>query len=70
MVDRSASLARIGYQGLLVPSIETLRGLHLSHVLAVPFENLDIHLGHLISLDPSVLFRTIVINRRGGYCFD
>ena len=70
MVDRSAYLARIGYQGSLVPSMETLRGLHLSHVLTVPFENLDIHLGRPISLDPSDLFRKIVISRRGGYCFE
>ncbi|HRB14595.1 MAG TPA: arylamine N-acetyltransferase [Nitrospira sp.] len=70
MVDRSAYLARIGYQGSVVPSMETLRGLHLAHVLTVPFENLDIHLGRPISLDPSDLFRKIVISRRGGYCFE
>lgn len=70
MVDRSAYLARIGYQGSVVPSMETLRGLHLSHVLTVPFENLDIHLGRPISLDPSDLFKKIVLGRRGGYCFE
>jgi len=66
MVDRSAYLARIGYQGSVVPSAETLRGLHLAHVLTVPFENLDIHLGRPISLDPADLFRKIVVDRRGG----
>lgn len=70
MVDRSAYLARIGYQGSVVPSMETLRGLHLSHVLTVPFENLDIHLGRPISLEPSALFEKIVTSRRGGYCFE
>ncbi|MBI4003056.1 MAG: arylamine N-acetyltransferase, partial [Nitrospira defluvii] len=40
------------------------------HVLTVPFENLDIHLGRPISLDPSDLFRKIVLSRRGGYCFE
>ncbi len=70
MMDRSAYLARIGYEGALTPAIETLRGLHLAHVMTVPFENLDIHLGRPISLDPADLFRKIVVDRRGGYCFE
>ncbi|ULA60114.1 MAG: Arylamine N-acetyltransferase [Nitrospira sp.] len=70
MVDRDAYLARIGYEGALTPSIETLRGLHRAHVMTVPFENLDIHLGRAISLDPADLFRKIVVDRRGGYCFE
>lgn len=70
MVDRDAYLARIGYQGSLTPSIETLRGRHRAHVMTVPFENLDIHLGRAISLDPADLFRKIVVDRRGGYCFE
>lgn len=70
MVDRSAYLARIGYQGSVVPSSEALLGLHLAHVLTVPFENLDIHLDRPISLEPSDLFRKIVLSRRGGYCFE
>ena len=70
MVDRDAYLARIGYEGALTPSIETLRALHRAHVMTVPFENLDIHLGRAISLDPADLFRKIVVDRRGGYCFE
>ena len=69
-MDRSAYLARIGYVGSLTPAIETLRGLHRAHVMTVPFENLDIHLGRPISLDPADLFRKIVVDRRGGYCFE
>ena len=70
MVDRSAYLARIAYEGPVDPSIETLRGLHRAHVLTVPFENLDIHLGRPISLEPLDLFRKIVTGKRGGYCFE
>lgn len=70
MMDRSAYLARIGYEGALTPAIETLRGLHRAHVMTVPFENLDIHLGRPISLNPADLFRKIVVDRRGGYCFE
>ena len=70
MLDQQTYLARIGYEGSVNPSVETLRLLHRAHVLTVPFENLDIHLGRSISLDPSALFRKIVLSRRGGYCFE
>ncbi len=70
MFDRDAYLARMNYQGPVTPSLEALRSLHRSHVMTVPFENLDIHLGRSISLDSADLFRKIVVERRGGYCFE
>lgn len=70
MFDRPAYFTRIGYEGSVDHSAEILRALHLAHVLTVPFENLDIHLGQPISLEPVDLFRKIVVNRRGGYCFE
>ncbi|MBA5873318.1 MAG: arylamine N-acetyltransferase [Nitrospira sp. CR1.2] len=70
MFDRDTYLARVKYEGPLIPSLETLQGLHRAHVMTVPFENLDIHLGRPISLDPADLFRKIVVERRGGYCFE
>jgi N-hydroxyarylamine O-acetyltransferase len=68
--DVRAYLDRIGYSGLIVPGIETLRGLQAAHLLSVPFENLDIHLGRHIQLDPGRLFDKIVIRRRGGFCYE
>jgi N-hydroxyarylamine O-acetyltransferase len=44
--------------------------LHRAHVFHVPFENLDIHLGIGISLQPEALYDKIVRRRRGGYCFE
>ena len=69
-MDVSAYLKRIGYDGPLAPTGETLRGLHLAHSLAVPFETLDIHLGRLIVLDEAALFDKIVRRRRGGFCYE
>ena len=40
-----AYLERIGYRGPLAPTAETLRRLHVAHLLTVPFENLSIHAG-------------------------
>lgn len=65
-----AYFARIGYAGSRTPTVDTLRALQLHHMLAVPFENLDVLLGRRISLDPAVIFQKIIRDRRGGYCFE
>ena len=39
-------------------------------MLAVPFENLDIHLGVANVLDPEHVFDKIVTRRRGGWCYE
>jgi len=36
----------------------------------MPFENLDIHLGRPISLEPCHLAEKLIERRRGGYCFE
>ena len=51
MIAIDAYFDRIRYHGPRDPSLETLRGLHRAHLFAVPFENLDIHLGRRIELD-------------------
>lgn len=65
-----AYLERIDYHGSLVPTAETLRQLHMAHLLAVPFENLSIHWGERIVLDDEALFAKIVVRRRGGFCYE
>ncbi len=69
-MDVTAYLSRIDYHGPIEPTAETLRTLHEAHLLAVPFENLDIVLGRPISLDLDVVFQKIVKGRRGGYCYE
>jgi N-hydroxyarylamine O-acetyltransferase len=69
-MDRHAYLQRIGYRGELTPTVATLRELHRAHLLAVPFENLDIPLGRPIVLDQDALFDKIVTRRRGGFCYE
>lgn len=65
-------LDRIGYEktDLLVPSVETLAKIQYAHVTHVPYENLDILNGSPLSLDIDTLYDKIVIQRRGGYCFE
>jgi N-hydroxyarylamine O-acetyltransferase len=69
-MEVSTYLERIAYEGPLEPSYDTLQALHARHLLAIPFENLDIHLGRPILLDEDALFRKIVIQRRGGFCYE
>ena len=69
-MDIHAYLSRIGYRGTLEPSAATLHALQQAHLLAVPFENLDIHLGRPIVLDQTALFDKIVARRRGGFCYE
>jgi N-hydroxyarylamine O-acetyltransferase len=69
-VDVSSYLERIGYEGARAPTLDTLRALHRRHMLSVPFENLDIHLGRTIVLDEGAFFDKIVRQRRGGFCYE
>ncbi len=65
-----AYLERINYHGPLAPTAETLRGLQVAHLLAVPFENLSIHTRQPIILEDGALFTKIVERRRGGFCYE
>ncbi|HKP88037.1 MAG TPA: arylamine N-acetyltransferase, partial [Blastocatellia bacterium] len=67
-LNTAAYLERIKYRGPLEPTAATLRDLHRAHMLAVPFENLDIHLGREIVLDEQRVYSKIVDGRRGGFC--
>lgn len=63
-------LARINYPGGLEPNAENLRLLQRSHMLSVPFENLDIHLNRPIQMDIDHLYDKIVTRCRGGFCYE
>ena len=62
--------ARIGVAGPHPPTLATLRAVHRAHLLAIPYENLDIHLGLRTTLDPEAMFTKLVDERRGGWCFE
>lgn len=69
-VDPLTYLARIGYSGAIKPDAQTLRGLHLAHMFSVPFENLDIGLGRPILLTEEALWDKIIVQKRGGFCYE
>lgn len=65
-----AYLKRINYSGPLTCTPETLRELQVAHLTAVPFENLSIHAGEPIVLEDEALFKKIVDDQRGGFCYE
>lgn len=70
IIDVDAYFQRIGYTGAHAPTLEALRGIHLRHAETIPFENLNPLLKWPVSLDPVLLERKLVHDRRGGYCFE
>ncbi|MCW3029045.1 MAG: putative acetyltransferase [Solirubrobacterales bacterium] len=65
MFDLDAYLARIGLSGR--PSLAEM---HRAHTTSIPFENLDPRRGRPVSLTLEDLQEKLVVQRRGGYCFE
>lgn len=64
-------LARIGMREPVRANDERrLHHLVRRHQLHVPFENLGIHAGDPLSLEPALLLHRIVDLRRGGMCYE
>lgn len=68
--DLKAYMKRIGYDGPLTPTYETLRDVHRLHAQTIAFENLNPLLRWAIPLDSESLQNKMVHGRRGGYCFE
>lgn len=66
----AAYLARINYHGDVRPDFETLKAVHRVHLLNIPYENLDIHRGGYLSVRAEDAFEKIVVNQRGGWCYE
>ena len=64
-------LKRIGFRGTAKRDLPSLNALVLAQLTHVPFENLDIWAnGCCPSLEKADLYEKIVVQNRGGYCFE
>jgi N-hydroxyarylamine O-acetyltransferase len=63
-------LERIGATRPAAADEAALAQLQLLHLRSVPFENLSIHLGEPIVLEPAALVDKLVERRRGGFCYE
>lgn len=65
LLDLDAYFARTG-----ASASSSLTELHEAHVRAIPFENIDVMLGLVPSLDLADIQAKLVGRRRGGYCYE
>jgi N-hydroxyarylamine O-acetyltransferase len=63
-------LYRINYNTQARADLKTLCGLQPAHMKAIPFENLNISLKKRIQLDLPSLWHKIIIDKRGGFCYE
>lgn len=69
-MNKERYLTRINYSGELEPNLNLLKKLQRNHLLNVPFENLDIHYRIPIELKIDRIYNKIVLNNRGGICYE
>jgi len=66
----AAYLDRLGVARPAVLDGAALAALHRAHLVAVPFENLSLHLGERVDLAEGALLDKVVTRRRGGFCYE
>jgi N-hydroxyarylamine O-acetyltransferase len=62
-------LDRIKYSGAIELNFEGIKKLMQSQIFSVPFENIDVQAGKVISLIGDDIVTQIVNKNRGGYCY-
>lgn len=68
--DLNRYLQRIGFAGPAHADIDTVRSLMRHQLRTVPFENLDVQAGKIVSLVPEDIVNKIMGGPRGGYCYE
>lgn len=63
-------LKRIGFAGEAKADIQTLTHMMARQLYSVPFENLDVQAGKIVSLVPEHIVDKIIHRKRGGYCYE
>src|SRR5262245_379285 len=68
--DFDAYSRRIGFSGERLPTLQTLRDLHMRDTETIPFEDLNPFLGCPVRLDAISLQHKLIHSGRGGYCYE
>ena len=63
-------LNRIGFSNEAKSDIATVTEMMKCQLLSVPFENLDVLAGKVVSLVPEEIVEKILNRNRGGYCYE
>jgi N-hydroxyarylamine O-acetyltransferase len=51
-------------------SLEGLKAVHRAHLLAIPYENIDVQLGRPVTTEIAPIYDKIVERGRGGWCYE
>ncbi len=68
-IDKDGYLSKLKLSREL-PSVSFLKKLHKAHLLHIPIENLDFHLGKVLPLDVLQIQKKILNKRRGGVSYE
>lgn len=68
--DLARYLQRIGFTEQPRADVATLQQLMRHQLFQVPFENLDVQAGKIVSLVPEEIVEKIIDQQRGGYCYE
>jgi N-hydroxyarylamine O-acetyltransferase len=68
--DLEAYFRRIEYEGDAKSNLATVSDLMRRQLFAVPFENLDVQAGKIVSMVPEEIVEKILKHSRGGYCYE
>jgi len=69
-MDLREYLNRIEYRGPVIPTVDVLRAVHRCHACAIPYENLDVIRTVPVDQDIERIFGKIVVDGRGGWCYE
>jgi N-hydroxyarylamine O-acetyltransferase len=69
-VDIVKYLERINYNDVIGVGDDVLAKLHKKHVYQIPFENLDVHYERAFDLNIEKVYRKVISNVRGGFCYE
>ncbi len=69
-MELDAYLDRIGLAERPAPTLAGLRAVHRAHLLAIPYDALDIQLKRPVTTDVAASFDKIVRRKRGGWCYE
>jgi N-hydroxyarylamine O-acetyltransferase len=61
---------RINFSGDAKADIATIAEMMRCQLFSVPFENLDVQAGKVVSMEPEEIVDKIILRNRGGYCFE
>ena len=69
-MNLDAYLHRIGLQGPLPATLDTLQAVHRAQAFAVPYEAVDVFAGVGVSTDLAAIQDKIIRRGRGGWCYE